>query len=164
MPVMYVDRRRAAYRQRIARGLPDALDLMLICIEAGQSVDMAVRRTALELQSVHPDLADGLRIVTEELAAGVERHTAFSQLAEDTGNEDLRALASVIAQSVNMGTPIAHTFRIFAADLRDKRIRKVEEKVNMLPTKMTLGTMMFTVPPLLILLLAPAVYRLMNAF
>ncbi len=63
-----------------------------------------------------------------------------------------------------MGTPIAHTFRIFAADLRDKRIRKVEEKVNMLPTKMTLGTMMFTVPPLLILLLAPAVYRLINAF
>lgn len=164
LPMIAVDRRRAAYRRRIALALPDALDLMLICIEAGQSIDVAVRRAAQELQDVHPELSAGLRDVTESLAAGVERQLAFSQLAEDTENDDLRALSSVISQAVSMGTPIAQTFRVFAADLRDRRVRQIEEKANMLPTKMTLGTMMFTVPPLLILLLSPAVYRLLNAF
>ncbi|VDC21152.1 type II secretion system F family protein [Pseudogemmobacter humi] len=164
LPVVVIDKRRAAYMKRIELALPDALDFMLICVEAGQSTDMAVMRVADELRPVHPDLAARFTALTEALAAGAERQDSWLKMAQETDNDDLRQLASVIVQSTSMGTPIAQTLRVFAADLRDRRVRKIEERANVLPTKMTLGTMMFTVPPLLILLLAPAVYRIATSF
>lgn len=84
-------------------------------------------------------------------------------LAQVTDNSDLRQYATLVLQSSTLGTPMAHTLRVFSADLRDRRIRRVEERANVLPTKMTLGTMMFTVPPLLVLLMTPAIYRLITA-
>ncbi|SED30512.1 type II secretion system F family protein [Rhodobacter sp. 24-YEA-8] len=164
IPVMIVDRRRNAWLKRIEIALPDALDFMLICVEAGQSTDVAVMRVAEELAPVHPDLSAGLVNLTEALAAGADRHEAWMKLVYETGNQDLRQLANIILQSSNMGTPVAQTLRVFSADLRDQRVRKIEERANVLPTKMTLGTMMFTVPPLLILLLAPAIYRIVSSF
>lgn len=160
LPVTFIDRRRKAWLTRIQRALPDALDFMLICVEAGQSTDVAIKRVADELAPVHPELAARFLALTEALAAGADRHEAWLKLAQITGNDDLRQLAGIILQSASMGTPIAQTLRVFAADLRDQRVRRVEERANVLPTKMTLGTMMFTVPPLLILLLAPAIYRI----
>lgn len=164
VPVMVIDKRRAAYLKRIELALPDALDFMLVCVEAGQSTDVAVMRVADELRPVHPDLAARFTALTEALAAGAERQDSWLKMAQETDNDDLRQLASVIVQSTSMGTPIAQTLRVFAADLRDRRVRRIEERANVLPTKMTLGTMMFTVPPLLILLLAPAVYRIAASF
>ncbi|MDQ2065365.1 type II secretion system F family protein [Xinfangfangia sp. CPCC 101601] len=164
LPVYWVDRRRRAYLRRIELGLPDALDFMLICVEAGQSTDVAIMRVAEDLAPVHPDLARSFLALTEALAAGANRQEAWVRMAQDTDNDDIRQLAQIIVQSTTMGTPVAQTLRVFAADLRDRRVRKVEEKANVLPTKMTLGTMLFTVPPLLILLLAPAVYRISMAY
>ncbi|MFE3836873.1 type II secretion system F family protein [Pseudogemmobacter sonorensis] len=164
VPVMFVDRRRAAWLKRIELALPDALDFMLICVEAGQSTDVAVMRVADELAPVHPELSAGFVTLTESLAAGASRQEAWLKLAQDMENDDLRQLATIIMQSSNMGTPVAQTLRVFSADLRDQRIRRIEERANILPTKMTLGTMMFTVPPLLILLLAPAIYRIIDSF
>ncbi|MBJ2149353.1 type II secretion system F family protein [Paracoccus sp. IB05] len=164
IPVMIVDRRRTAWLKRIEIALPDALDFMLICVEAGQSTDIAVMRVAEELAPVHPDLSAGLVNLTEALAAGADRQEAWLKLVYETGNQDLRQLATIILQSSTMGTPVAQTLRVFSADLRDQRVRKIEERANILPTKMTLGTMMFTVPPLLILLLAPAIYRIVSSF
>ena len=164
IPVMVVDKRRAAWLKRIELALPDALDFMLICVEAGQSTDIAVKRVAEELAPVHPELSAGFISLTEALAAGAERQEAWMRLSHDTDNDDLRQLATIIVQSASMGTPVAHTLRVFSADLRDQRVRRIEEKANILPTKMTLGTMMFTVPPLLILLLAPALYRIASSF
>lgn len=163
-PVVVVDKRRAAWLRRIELALPDALDFMLICVEAGQSTDIAVKRVAEELAPVHPELSAGFVALTEALAAGAERQEAWMRLSVDTDNDDLRQLATIIVQSATMGTPVAHTLRVFSADLRDRRVRRIEEKANILPTKMTLGTMMFTVPPLLILLLAPALYRISSSF
>lgn len=164
IPVTVVDRRRADWLRRIELGLPDALDFMLICVEAGHSTDLAVMRVASELAPVHPELSAGFVSLTEALTAGADRHEAWLKLAQETDNDDLRQLASIIMQSTTMGTPVAHTLRVFSADLRDQRVRKVEERANVLPTKMTLGTMIFTVPPLLILLLAPAIYRILSTF
>lgn len=163
LPTMLLDKRRAAWRRRIEIAIPDALDFMLVCVEAGQSIDMAAARVAVELESVHPDLAMRFADLTKELAAGASREEAFLHLAQVTGNSDLRQYATLVLQSSTLGTPIAHTLRVFSADLRDRRIRRVEERANVLPTKMTLGTMMFTVPPLLVLLMTPAIYRLMTA-
>ena len=160
LPGVVVNRLRQGWLLRIQLALPDALDFLLICVEAGQSVDLAVMRVAQELEAVHPDLSQKLHSLTEALTAGADREEAWMRLVQETENDDLRQLATIILQSGMMGTPVAHTLRVFSADLRDKRVRQVEEKANVLPTKMTLGTMLFTVPPLLILLLAPAVFRI----
>ena len=162
LPTMLLDRRRAAWRRRIEVAIPDALDFMLVCVEAGQSIDMAAARVAVELESVHPDLAARFSDLTKELAAGASREEAFLHLAQVTDSSDLRQYATLVVQSSKLGTPMAQTLRIFAGDLRDRRIRRIEERANVLPTKMTLGTMMFTVPPLLILLMTPAIYRLLT--
>lgn len=164
VPVMVVDKRRAAYKRRLELALPDALDLMLVCIEAGQSIDLALMRVADELNAVHPDLAARFYALTEALAAGADRHDAWMRMAAEAENDDLRQFASVMVQSSTLGTPMSQTLRAFTADLRDRRVRKVEERANVLPTKMTLGTMVFTIPPLLILLLAPSIYRLSQSF
>lgn len=164
LPTWVIDRRRRGFRSRIALALPDALDFMLISVEAGQSIDMALLRVATELDEIHPEMAARFHALVEALSAGASRQDAFLRLAQETENEDLRQFATIVVQAVEMGTPVVQTLRVFTADLRDRRIRRVEERANLLPTKMTLGTMVFTVPPLLILLLAPAVYRITTAF
>lgn len=162
LPTMVVDRLETAWKRRIDLGIPDALDFMLVCVEAGQSLDLAAQRVATELETVHPDLAERFQALTKGLAAGADRQDAFSHLATSTGSDDLRQFSTLVVQSATMGTPVAHSLRVFAADLRDRRVRRVEAKAAVLPTKMSLGTMMFTVPPLLVLLLAPAVWRILN--
>lgn len=163
-PVFYVDRRRSAYMARIRNAIPDALDFLQVCVEAGQSVDAALLRVTDELVPMHPDLAHGFRDLTEALAAGADRGEAFEELATATDSSDLRQFATILNQSTRMGTPVAQTLRVFSADLRDQRLRATEAMANVLPTKMTLGSMIFTVPPLLIVLLAPSLLRLANVF
>ncbi|QPZ93366.1 type II secretion system F family protein [Thioclava electrotropha] len=160
LPMRALSKRVAAYRVRIERAVPDALDLMQICVDAGQSLDLALLRVARELGAVHPELAAHFAWASEAVAAGLDREAAFMKIADETGNDDLRLLAMTLVQATKLGTPISRTLRVFGNDLRDHRLRKVEEKANVLPTKMTLGTMLFTVPPLLILLLTPAIVRL----
>lgn len=163
LPTVVVDKRRASWRRRIEIAVPDAMDFMLVCVEAGQSIDIAAARVGTELEPIHPDLSLRFAELTRELAAGGSRQEAFMHLAQTTDNSDLRQFGTLVVQSSLLGTPMAHSLRVFATDIRDRRIRKVEEKANLLPTKMTLGTMMFTVPPLLILLLTPAAWRLMHS-
>lgn len=162
LPTMLVDKLEIAWKRRIDLGIPDALDFMLVCVEAGQSLDLAAQRVATELETVHPDLAERFQALTKSLAAGADRQDAFNHLATSTGSDDLRQFSTLVVQSATMGTPVAHSLRVFAADLRDRRVRRVEAKAAVLPTKMSLGTMMFTVPPLLVLLLAPAIWRIVN--
>ncbi|WP_102225771.1 type II secretion system F family protein [Acidimangrovimonas sediminis] len=160
LPGYVVRRRVRLYHQRIEKAVPDALDLMQICVEAGQSLDLAFRRISRELAGVHPELAAHFAWASQAIAAGLDRDSALLRIAQETGNDDLRLLASTVVQSVRLGTPIVPSLRAFSEDLRDRRVRKIEERVNVLSTKMTLGTMVFTVPPLLLLLLTPALLRI----
>ena len=159
-PTYWIDKRRDQRQIEIQNGFPDALDLLLICVEAGQSLDQSVQKVAREIRFGYPVLAEEFTIIANETYAGKDRATVLRDLSERTGANDIKAFSTVLIQSATFGTPIGEALRVYAAEMRDKRVTKAEEKANTLPTKMTLATMMFTVPPLLVILVGPAVYQI----
>jgi len=158
-PKYWVTRRVAERQEQIINGFPDALDMMLVCIEAGQSLDQAIIRVAKEIRAGFPALADEFEIVSYEMKAGKERVQVLRDMAERAGVPDVASFVTVLIQSTTFGTSIAEALRVYAGEMRDKRVMRAEEKANTLPTKMTLATMMLTVPPLLIILIGPSVYN-----
>lgn len=158
LPGYWVGKRRAERQEQIASGFPDALDMLLICTEAGQSMDQSIARVGRELRAAYPALAEELETVSHETKAGKDRLEVLRDMGERCGNADIRSFVTVLIQSATYGTSTAEALRVYAAEMRDKRVMLAEEKANVLPTKLTLGTMMFTVPPLLIILIGPSVY------
>ena len=156
LPSYWVTRRRAARQDEIGNGFPDALDMMLVCVEAGQSLDQALMRVANEMQHAHPALAEEFEIVSVEMRAGKERSQVLRDFGTRAGVSDISSFVTVLIQSSQFGTSIAEALRVYAAEMRDKRVMRAEEKANKLPTKLTLGTMFFTVPPLMIILIGPS--------
>ncbi|NAZ35627.1 type II secretion system F family protein [Rubellimicrobium sp. CFH 75288] len=160
LPRYWVTRRQAARQEAITNGFPDSLDMMLVCVEAGQSLDQSIVRVARELRSGFPDLADEYELVSWELKAGKDKILVLRDMAERCGVPDVTSFVTVLIQSQQFGTSIADALRVYASEMRDKRVMRAEEKANTLPTKMTLATMMLTVPPLLIILIGPSVYEI----
>lgn len=158
LPTYWVERRRQTRQGELENGFPDALDLMLVCVEAGQSLDQSIVRVATEIKHSNLPLSQEFQIVADELRAGKERVTVLRDLGERCGLPDISSFVTVLIQSASFGTSISDALRVYAFEMRDKRIMRAEEKANKLPTKMTLGTMLFTVPPLLIILVGPSVY------
>lgn len=158
MPKYWVTRRVDARKEEITSGFPDSLDLMLVCIEAGQSLDQCIVRVAKELQASYPSLADEFEIVAQEMKAGKDRVHVLNDMGERCGVQDVSSFVTVLIQSATFGTSIADALRVYASEMRDKRVMRAEEAANKLPTKMTLATMMLTVPPLLIILVGPSVH------
>ncbi len=161
-PKYWVTRRQAARKEAITNAFPDSLDMMLVCVEAGQSLDQSIVRVAKELRSGFPDLADEFEMVSHELKAGKDKAQVLRDLSERCGVTDISSFVTVLIQSQQFGTSIADALRVYASEMRDKRVMRAEEKANTLPTKMTLATMMLTVPPLLIILLGPSVYEIVT--
>ena len=158
IPRYWVDKRLEKRRNEIIEGFPDALDLMLVCVEAGQSLDQSIIRVGKESRAGYPALAEEFDMVAQEVKAGKERTMVLKDMAERVGVPDVASFVTTLIQSATFGTSIADALRVYSADMRDKRIMRAEEKANMLPTKLTLGTMLFTVPPLLVILIGPSVY------
>ncbi len=158
LPKYWVTRRMEARKEAISDGFPDSLDMMLVCVEAGQSLDQSITRVASELQAGFPELAEEYEIVSHEMKAGKEKTQVLRDMSERAGNQDVTSFVTVLIQSTSFGTSIADALRVYADEMRDKRVMRAEEKANTLPTKMTLATMMLTVPPLLIILIGPSVY------
>lgn len=158
LPIYWVGKRRAERQDQIATGFPDALDMLLICTEAGQSMDQSISRIARELRSAYPALSEEFETVAHQIKAGKDKMEVLREMGERCGNADIRSFVTVLIQSATYGTSTADALRVYAAEMRDKRVMLAEEKANVLPTKLTLGTMMFTVPPLLIILIGPSVY------
>jgi tight adherence protein C len=146
LPQYWVTRRLETRKQQIVQGFPDALDLMLVCVEAGQSLDQSINRMAKETRAGY------------EVKAGKERVQVLKDMSERVGVPDVSSFVTTLVQSATYGTSIAEALRVYSAEMRDKRVMRAEEKANTLPTKLTLGTMMFTVPPLMIILIGPSVY------
>jgi tight adherence protein C len=161
-PKRWIQKRAEARKDEIMSGFPDALDMMLICVEAGQSLDQSINRVAKEIRPAYPALAEELTTVGEQVKAGRERGEVLREMAKRVDISDITSFVTVIVQAATYGTSITEALRVFAAEMRDKRIMRAEEKANLLPTKMTLGTMMFTVPPLLIILIGPSVVGVMT--
>lgn len=163
-PRRWVQNRVNVRMQQIQDGFPDALDMMLVCVEAGQSLDQAIVRVARELRDSCPVLAEELETVAQEIKAGLDKSTVLRNFGTRTGVTDVMSFVTVMIQSQQFGTSIGEALRLYAADMRDKRMMRAEEAANKVPTKMTLGTMLFTVPPLLIILVGPSVHGMMENF
>ncbi len=164
MPVYWIERRVQTRQEEIQNGFPDALDMLLVCVEAGQSLDQGIIRVSKELKTGYPALAEEFEIVAQEIKAGKDKTSVLRAFSERTGVADIASFVTVMIQSQTFGTSIAEALRVYAGEMRDKRVMRAEEAANKLPTKMTLGTMMFTVPPLLVILVGPSVYDMMQLF
>ncbi|MCV2871701.1 type II secretion system F family protein [Defluviimonas sp. WL0050] len=164
LPRYWIERRIQTRQEEIQNGFPDALDMLLVCVEAGQSLDQGIIRVSKELKTGYPALAEEFEIVAQEIKAGKDKTSVLRAFAERSGVADVGSFVTVMIQSQTFGTSIAEALRIYAAEMRDKRVMRAEEAANKLPTKMTLGTMMFTVPPLLIILVGPSVYDMLQLF
>jgi tight adherence protein C len=162
LPKYWVTKRQQQRQEEITSGFPDALDMMLVCIEAGQSLDQSIIRVARELRASYPSLSDEFEIVSYEIKAGKDKPTVLADMGERCGVADISSFVTVLVQSATFGTSIANALRVYADEMRDKRVMRAEEKANKLPTKMTLVTMMLTVPPLLIILVGPSVVGIQN--
>ena len=164
LPKYWVTKRLQQRQEEIEQGFPDSLDMMLTCVEAGQSMDQAIVRVAREIQASYPALAQEYEIVSQQMKAGRDKPSVLSDMAERCGVQDISSFVTVLIQSQTFGTSIADALRVYASEMRDKRVMRAEEKANKLPTKTTLSTMMFTVPPLLIILVWPSVLGIMELF
>jgi tight adherence protein C len=158
IPRYWIDKRVEKRQTEIIQGFPDALDMMLVCVEAGQSLDQSLIRVGKESRMGYPALADEFDMVTQEVKAGKDRVAVLKDMSERVGVPDVSSFVTTLIQSATFGTSVAEALRVYSADMRDKRIMRAEEKANMLPTKLTLGSMLFTVPPLLVILIGPSVY------
>ncbi|MDJ0821323.1 MAG: type II secretion system F family protein [Paracoccaceae bacterium] len=155
-PKYWVNKRVEKRKEEIQSGFPDALDMMLVCVEAGQSMDQAIVRVAREIRPSFPALADEFEIISHEMKAGKDKTQVLNDMSERCGVQDVSSFVTVLNQSQSFGTSISDALRVYASEMRDKRVMRAEEKANQLPTKMTLTTMMLTVPPLLIILVGPS--------
>ncbi|AHD01622.1 type II secretion system F family protein [Leisingera methylohalidivorans] len=162
LPKYWITRRIEERKQKITEGFPDALDMMLVCVEAGQSLDQAIVRVASELHASYPDLAGEFEVVAQEMKAGKEKDKVLRDMGTRCGVQDISSFVTVMIQSASFGTSIADALRVYAGEMRDKRVMRAEEAANKLPVKMTLATMGLTVPPLLIILVGPSVQGIMN--
>jgi tight adherence protein C len=164
MPKYWVTKRQQKRQEEITNGFPDSLDMMLTCVEAGQSMDQAIIRVANEIRASYPALAEEYEIVSYQIKAGRDKPSVLNEMSERCGLQDISSFVTVLIQSQSFGTSIADALRVYAGEMRDKRVMRAEEKANKLPTKMTLATMMLTVPPLLIILVGPSVIGILEIF
>jgi len=141
----------------IEDALPDSMDLLVTCVEAGLSLDAAMSRVAQELELVAPILAQGLKQTLLELQPGVRRADAFHRLSVRTGVEDLRTLSAMIIQTEMFGTSVSRALRVHAEGMRTKRMQKAEEKAAMVSVKMTIPLIMCILPSLFAVVLGPAI-------
>ena len=158
LPTYWIQRRIQTRREEMITGFPDSLDMMLVCVEAGQSLDQSIIRVSKEIKLGYPALGEEYEIVAQEVKAGKERSQVLRDFGDRSGVADIASFVTAMVQSASFGTSIADSLRVYAAEMRDKRVMRAEEKANVLPTKLTLGTMLFTVPPLLIILIGPSIY------
>jgi len=158
LPKYWVTRRQATRQEAITNGFPDSLDMLLVCVEAGQSLDQAIIRVANELRSGFPDLAGEFEVVSHQMKAGKDKESVLKDMGDRCGVQDITSFVTVLIQSTQFGTSISDALRVYASEMRDKRVMRAEEAANKLPTKMTLATMMLTVPPLLVILIGPSIY------
>lgn len=160
LPKYWVNKRLTERQLEITNGFPDSLDMMLVCVEAGQSLDQSILRVSKEIRAGFPALAEEFETVSQEMKAGKDRVSVLRDMGERAGVADVASFVTVLVQSATFGTSIAEALRVYADEMRDKRVMRAEEKANTLPTKMTLATMMLTVPPLLIILIGPSIYEI----
>ena len=162
LPRFILKRRVKARARRIRLSLPDGLDLLVICVEAGLGLDQAIQRVATELKPLHPDLCSELELMELELKAGVPRSEALRNLSQRSDVEDLRALAAVLIQTDRFGTSVAQALRVHSQALRTERRQRVEEEAAKLSIKMLPVLALFVFPAVMVVVMGPAAIALVR--
>lgn len=158
-PSFWVSKRIKTLQQQCRNGFPDFMDLMVVCAEAGISIDQAIGRVSEELTPTFPYLGVCLHMATLELRAGRSLTDAFNTLAQRMGIEEAHNLGSLLQQSEELGTSMSEALRVYSEEMRDKRMSRAEEKAAALPAKMTVPLTMFVFPVVLVVILLPVYVR-----
>ncbi len=163
-PDFWLGKRIAARQKKLRRGLPDVLDLLVICMEAGLSLDQATTRSAEELSGSQPEICDELGVVVLEQRAGRARSEAWKNMADRTGVDCLRNLVSMLVQTEQFGTSIAKMLRVHADTLRVQRVQMIEEMAGKTSVKLVFPLVLFIFPALFLVTLGPAAIVMAESF
>ncbi|HET9812655.1 MAG TPA: type II secretion system F family protein [Sphingomicrobium sp.] len=162
LPSLFI-RARADRRQReIVNGFPDALDLLLVCVEAGLGLEAAFGRVGMEMITSHPRLAEQFGAVVLELRAGRSHEDALRRMADRAGADDIRAFATLLIQSTKLGSSIAQTLRTYSSEMREKRRMRAEEKAHRLPVLLSIPLVTCMLPTMIGVLMLPAAIRVIR--
>jgi len=151
-------------QQKLRLSLPDCLDLLVVCVEAGLALDQAFMRVTQELRIVHPELCEELDLVNAEIRIGRTRLEALRELGDRTGVEDIKSLVAMLVQTDRFGTSIAQSLRVHSDELRTKRRQRAEEMAAKATVKMIPPLVFFVFPALFVVILGPAVVSLYRHF
>jgi tight adherence protein C len=163
LPSMYLNHRVTSRKTAITRSLPDALDLMVVCVEAGSGINQSLGQVADEFRSKSPIVAEEFSLVVQQIRAGKSTTVALRELADRTGVSDISSLVALLVQTERFGTSVANALRVHAEAMRIIRMQRAEERAQKATLKLILpSTMIFGA--LLLIFLAPGMYRLMGAF
>lgn len=161
----YILTKALEHQLRLLRnGFPDALDLLVVCVESGLGLGPALQRVADEINVSHPELSLELATVNAEMRAGIQREKALKNLAERSGLSDIRGLVALLVQSMRFGTSVADALRIYSEEFRDKRMQAAEEQAAKIGTKMIFPLVLFMFPVFFVVAVGPAALRIMDAF
>jgi tight adherence protein C len=162
LPDIFLTWRMNVRQRQLQRGLPDGLDLLVICVESGLGLDQALMKVTQEVRITHPELSDELQLVNLEMRIGKTRIDALRELARRTGLEDIKSLVAMLVQTDRFGTSVAQSLRVFSDDLRIKRRQRAEEMSAKTSVKMVFPLVFFIFPALLAVILGPAVLTLLR--
>ncbi|NIJ15256.1 type II secretion system F family protein [Sphingobium vermicomposti] len=163
-PDLFIDNKIQKRAAAIRKGIPDALDLLVICAEAGLTVDAAFSRVARELGKAYPELGDEFQLTAIELSFLTERRMAFENLATRVKVEAIKGVVTTMIQTEKYGTPLASALRVLSAEFRHERMMRAEEKAARLPAIMTVPLILFILPTLFVVILGPAACSISTAF
>ena len=162
LPSVFIAAKADRRQREIINGFPDALDLMLVCVEAGLGLDSAFARVGMEMVTSHPKLAEQFGAVVLELRAGRSHEDALRRMADRAGAEEIRAFATLLIQSSKLGSSIAQTLRVYAAEMRERRRMRAEEKAHRLPVLLSLPLVGCMLPVMIGVLMLPAIIRVIR--
>jgi tight adherence protein C len=163
-PGMWLDMATRSRQDKVRRGLPDVLDLMVVSVESGLALDSALKRVGEEMALVHPEVSEEFRIATGETQMGIPRGESLENMARRVGLDELRSLVSVIAQAERFGTSVATALRNQGEAMRTKRRQQAEERAQKTAVKLMIPLVMFIFPAMGVVLAGPAAIRLVEAF
>jgi len=163
LPDLFVNNMIARRQQSIMRAFPDALDLMLICVESGMSIESAFTRVAGEIGSQSAELAEELALTTAELSYLPDRRQAFDNLAKRCGHPGVKSVATALNQAEKYGTPLGQALRVTATENREMRMQEAERKAASLPAKLTVPMIIFFLPCLFVVIMGPAIMQIKAA-
>jgi tight adherence protein C len=163
-PDFVLKQMRKAHLKQVERGLPDALDMMVICAQAGLALENAIERVAIEFAAANKAVSEELAVCASELRIGADRRTALNALGERTGLDTMKRFAATLIQTMQFGTPLTHALRVLASEMRTDMLTKYEEKAARLPVMLTMPMILFILPTVFIVVGGPAGVRIARMF